>query len=161
MTYNLAKLSATMLANHITVRFPIDAAALERCQAVDDAEREYALAAERLPVRFQQMWLRSGLAQAGHRHFLDHLDFHPAEGWRIHIFFADRNAISIVQSITDGAVGHGDPRGFDAESFVRDQLERLHGANRLIGGHPWWDEEFAFDAVGSFWQMASAVTEPQ
>jgi hypothetical protein len=157
MTYNLSKLSATMLANHITVRFPIDDATLERCKAADDDEREYALAAERLPVRFQQSWLRSALAQVGYRQFFDHLQFDPSEGWCIHIFFADWNAIPVARNITDGTVGPGSLRGLNAEEFVRDRLGRLQEADRLTTGYAWWDEDFTTEVVGNTVQAAPIV----
>jgi hypothetical protein len=107
----------------------------------DDIDyQEYAVAAERLPVRFEQMSLRMALADANHFEFLDFLEKDDCN-WHLHLFFADKAAISVVTAHTDGTVGPGNAIGFDPQEFIRERLRNLEKSDRIRRRYPWWIED--------------------
>ena len=59
--------------------------------------------------------LRQGLVEHGYRCFLDRMEADPAGGWRLHFFVADEAALTLLDELTEGACGPGDPVSFDPE----------------------------------------------
>jgi hypothetical protein len=58
-----------------------------------------------------------------HRHrFLDHLELDSDGCSRLHVFVLDEAALSLLDNIDGGNVGHGDPVNFDPEELI---IERL------------------------------------
>ena len=63
---------------------------------------------------------------AGHGHcFLDHLERDPEGGYRLHFLLADHDAASVLDEITDGTNGPGDPVDLGPEEFIRDRPRDL------------------------------------
>ena len=138
MTHDLITLTTTMLANHITVRFPwLDAIETSLASTIRDRRP----LGNRLTVLLHLLGIRLGLGHAGHRQFLYQLDGDPVGRWTIHLFFAEQNAIPLVASLTNGVVGLGEPASFDPREFIEQRLERLNNLDRLTSRHPWWDHE--------------------
>jgi hypothetical protein len=61
--------------------------------------------------------------------FLDRLEADPDGGWRLHIFVADASAVALLDTISQGACGPGDPVTLDPEEFIAEQLRRLQYAD--------------------------------
>src|SRR4051794_17944591 len=107
MTCDFTTLATTLLANHVTVRFPrteyvwtflerdLDPDVRMKCLGT-------ALRCEELCVRSYRLVLRCGLIDAGHRQFLDRLEGEAHGGWRIHLFLPNEDAVRSVPSITIG-----------------------------------------------------------
>jgi hypothetical protein len=146
MTHDLPTLTATMLANHLTIKFPRSNALSEFAQLPQDAsdsERrrlEHVVAGENLIIRCHRSALRLGLLEVGHRQFLDHVDTNPDGDWVIHMFFADASAsaIPLVAGITNGTVT-AESATPNFKALIDHRLKRLERRNRLTGGHCWWD----------------------
>ena len=49
----------------------------------------------------------------------------PEGGWRLHIFVADKAALSLLDELTEWECGPGDPVSFDPEEFVAGDLRDL------------------------------------
>ena len=138
MADDLSTLTPALLTNFITVRFP----AIDRPQTMPKAGERRRLD-ERLIVWLHRAGIRMALTQAGRRRFLDHMDADPAGRWRIHIFCADQDAISLVAGFTNGVVGPGDPSGFDARAFIEQRLTSLEERDQLKARDPWWADQSA------------------
>ena len=65
------------------------------------------------------------LVEHGHHRFLHHLEPDPAGGWRLHFFVADDAALTLLDELTEGACGPGDPVSFNPEEFVSERLRHL------------------------------------
>jgi hypothetical protein len=125
---DLALLAATLLANFRTVRIPAqndDAPPSGDWWGAVKARR-----AEKLAVYAYRDHIRRELVGHGHRGFLHDLEPDPDGGWRLHLFFAAADAMSLLDEITEGRCGIGDPVTFDPEEFVREQLSRLPHADQ-------------------------------
>jgi len=122
-------LAATLLANFRTIHFPRseDRSIPTSTTRPDWWAKAKARCADRLAVDTCRQRLRRELVAHDHRRFLDHIEFDPEGGRRLHIFVADDHALSIVAKIAGGQCGAGDPVDFDPEEFVADQLHRLEG----------------------------------
>jgi hypothetical protein len=146
---DLTTLATTLLANFCTVRFPRYRPVwnvLDDEDLAPDARNRclgHALRCEELLIRCHRFILRQGLAEAGHHRFLDRLEADPAGGWRIHLFLLDRDGIPLLVSITDGAVGPGDPVRFDPKAFVERRLQRLKKSHRIMSRYPWCEDNSA------------------
>jgi hypothetical protein len=138
MTHDLTALTTTLLANHITIRFPwLDAT--EGSPATNTKNRPRL--GNRLIVLLHLLDIRSGLDHPEHRQFIYRMVGDEAGRWTIHFFFADESAIPVVASLTNGVVEPGQPANPDAMQFVEHRLEHLNKLDRLIGREPWWDHE--------------------
>ena len=69
--------------------------------------------------------LRRNLVQHGYHRFLDHLESDPAGGRRLHFFVFDEAALPLLDELTEGLCGPGDPVSFDAEEFVLERIRHL------------------------------------
>jgi hypothetical protein len=47
----------------------------------------------------------------------------PDGGWRLHLFVSEHAAMHLLDEITGGRCGAGDPASFDPEEFVLVQLD--------------------------------------
>ena len=54
--------------------------------------------------------------------FLDRMEPDPAGGWRLHFFMADDAALPLLDELTEGAFGLGDPANLDPEKFVSERI---------------------------------------
>jgi hypothetical protein len=120
-------LAATLLANFRTIHFPRSEDRLMPFPTTtpDWWTKAKARFADRRAVDAYRQRLRRELVAHGHRLVLDHLESNPEGGWRLHIFVADENALSLLADISEGQCGAGDPLDFDPEEFVADHLNRL------------------------------------
>ena len=125
---DLADLAATLLANFRTVR--IAAQNDDPAPSGDWWGAVKARRAEKLAVYAHRDHIRRELVRQGHHRFLHHLEPDEDGGWRLHLFFANDDAMSLLDEITEGRCGAGDPVTFDPEAFVREQLSRLPHADQ-------------------------------
>jgi hypothetical protein len=122
----LAGLAEALLANFRTVRIPASetsAPTPEDFWAVVKARRTETRAAYAFRDR-----IRRELTDHGHR-FLNRLEADPDGGRRLHIFVTDDCALRLLDEITDGACGPGDPVTLDREEFVSERLGRPRHAD--------------------------------
>ena len=122
---DLASLADILLANFRTVPIP----APEPIQTKPGdwfATAKVRLAEKRAVEAFRDR-IRRVLADHGYR-CLHHLEADPEGGWRLHIFVADDDALALLDEITEGKCGAGDPVTFDADEFLRDRLPDCHWA---------------------------------
>ena len=117
-------LAAALLANFRTIHFEPS----KECFPRSPAHWEWWKAANarytaRQTVHDYRQRLRRGLIAQGHDQFLDHVEPDPAGGWRLHLFVADNAAMLLLDRITEGRCGAGDPASFNPEEFVQKQLE--------------------------------------
>ena len=110
---DLASLATDFLANFRTVRIRPP----ERVEvppgdwwAMIKARRSAHRAAHAYRDRLCQ-----GLAEHGYHRVLDRMEPDPAGGWRLHIFAADEAALTLLDELTEGACGRGDPVSFNPE----------------------------------------------
>ncbi len=124
MTYDLSSLAAAFRTNFRTIHFP---PSKEPCPQspghLDWLQAAKAGRADHLAVQDYCRRLRRELIAYGHRRFLTHAEPDPDGGWRLHIFVADDDAMSLLDEITGGRCGLGDPASFDPEAFILTQLE--------------------------------------
>ena len=140
--HDLPALAATLLRNFVTVRFPRTEQlwTILNERLTDDARArctEIAWKGEALCVCARRNVLRLGLAELGCREFLDHVEADPNGAWRIHLFFADDEAVKVVPEITDGSITSGDPLHFDPARFVERQLQRKERVCQRTGRRQW------------------------
>ena len=64
-------------------------------------------------------------SQHGYRCFLDRMEPDPEGGWRLHFFVADDAALALLDELTEGDVGPGDPVSFDPGRFVLERIRHL------------------------------------
>jgi hypothetical protein len=133
MTHDLITLTTTLLANHVTIRFPM----FDRTERLSDQAREFRELDERIEVHRHRSNIRMGLGEAGYHRFLDLTHVRANGEWDIHLFAADLGAIELVPSLTAGTVEKGDPRDFDPRAFIEGRLQCLKNSNRLTGRWPW------------------------
>jgi hypothetical protein len=117
---DLASIATTLLANFATIRIPAQNDAADLSGDWWGAAKVWRT--EKRAVRAYRDELRAALVAHGHRQFLDYLEPDPDDGWRLHFFFAEHAALSLLDQITDGRCDAGDPVSFDPEAFVREQL---------------------------------------
>ena len=142
MTNDVQTLIPILLSNFVTVRFPRISPEWEWLPDRSESEwrrLEDGVRGELLISQMRRTAFRIALAEAGHRRFLD-----PTEGWlsgdcRIHFFFADQSAISVVYQTNMGIVGPGDPVNFNPIEYIEAHLCDLEKQNRLTSGDRWWD----------------------
>jgi hypothetical protein len=121
---DLPTLAATLLANFWTIRFPPTDEYFPRSQAHWDWwQAAKVRRADRRAVYDYRQRLRYELIAHGHHQFLDHVELGPDGGWRLHFFVAECAAMLLLDSITEGRGGSGDPVSFNPEEFVQEQLE--------------------------------------
>ena len=123
-----------------TIRFP-------RLDAIEPSPASNAKViprlSNRLTVLLHLLGIRLSLDHAGHHEFLYRVDADTEGRWTIHLFFADRDAIPLVPSLTNGIVGPAERPSVDAQEFVEQRLEHLKNMERLTGSDPWWDHDRA------------------
>ena len=68
--------------------------------------------------------LRRALIHHRHR-FIDHLEPDPEDGWRIHVFALDEDALALLDGIDGRRCEPGDPVDFDPEEFVIERLREV------------------------------------
>jgi hypothetical protein len=117
---DLASLASTLLANFRTIVMP--------GQEDDPNPSDWwgaarARRAEKCAVYAYRDHIRGELVRDGHHRFLHHLEPDPEGGWRLHLFVTDDLALALLDQITEGQCGTGDPVSFDPEEFVRGQLD--------------------------------------
>jgi hypothetical protein len=122
---DLASLAADFLANFRTVRIRPP----ERVEvppgdwwAMVKARRSAHRAAHAYRDRLCQ-----GLAEHGYHRVLDRMEPDPAGGWRLHFFVADVAALNVLNELTEGLCGPGDPVSSEPEDFVSARLRHLIG----------------------------------
>jgi hypothetical protein len=136
MTYDLPSLTATLLMNHVTVRFPL----LDARRTGSAGNINKPRLSNRLTVFLHLLGIRLSLSHAGHHAFLYQLDADEADRWTIHLFLADEDAIPLVASLRNGVVERSQPASFDPREFIEQRLEHLNKSDRLAGRDPWWDD---------------------
>jgi len=147
MMTDLSTLATTLLGNFVTVRFPGYEPVwdvLDDENLAPDARHRclgHALRCEELLIRCHRFNIRQRLIEAGHHQFLDLVEADPAGGWRIHLFLADDAVVGLMQEITDGVIGTGDPVRYDPKAFVERRLQRLKKSDRLMSRYPWCDDD--------------------
>jgi hypothetical protein len=121
---DLPTLAATLLANFRTIRFPPTEEYFPRSQAHWDWwQAAKVRRADRQAVYDYRQRIRYELIEHGHHQFLDHVEFGPDGGRRLHVFAADDAAMLLLERITEGRCGAGDPANFNPDEFVQEQLE--------------------------------------
>ena len=120
---DLADLAAALVTNFRTVRIP----ASERPEgqptgwwAMAKGRREDSRAAYACRDRLRRL-----LVEHGHHRFLHHLEPDPVGGWRLHFLVADDAALPLLDELTEGMCGPGDPVSFDPEEFVLERIRHL------------------------------------
>ena len=121
---DLPTLAATLLNNFQTIHFQPS----EECFPRSATHRDWwqaakARRADRQAVYDYRRRLRYELIAHGHHQFLDHVELGPDGGWRLHVFAADDAAMLLLDGITEGRYGPGDPARFNPEEFVQEQLD--------------------------------------
>ena len=117
---DLALLATKLLTNFRTIRIP--AKNEEPSPSGDWWGAAKARRAEKLEVYARRDHIRGLLVRHGHHRFLHHLEPDQDGGWRLHFLFADDDAMSLLDEITEGRSGAGDPVSFDPAEFVRERL---------------------------------------
>ena len=121
---DIQALAAALLANFRTIHFQPSEECFPRAPSHWDWwESAKARRADRQAVYDYRQRLRNELTAHGHRQFLDHVELGPDGGWRLHLFVADDAAMLLLDRITEGRCGAGDPASFNPEEFVQEQLE--------------------------------------
>ena len=141
---DLPILAATLLANFATVRIP-------RCDSlwissVPDPSPKHryrslarALAGENLIMKCYRQHLQYRLLEEGHRAFFDRVEGGGPDGWRLHFFCLDPEAIGVLYNIGVGKCGPGNAVTFDPEQFVMHRFGQLERTGRLNMPDGWWD----------------------
>ena len=120
---DLLTLAAKMLANFRTIRIPRSEDSSPRPQTHSDFwQAAKARMADRRAVYAYRDELRATLIEHGHRRFFDRLEADPEGGWRLHLFFADDDAASLLDEIGGKLCVMGDPVALDPEECVRERL---------------------------------------
>ena len=78
--------------------------------------------ADRRAVYAYRDELRAALVEHGHHQFFDDLEPDPEDGWRLHLFFADDVAASLLDEMSGELCVMGDPVALDPEECVRKHL---------------------------------------
>jgi hypothetical protein len=126
MTNDTSALAATLLANLRTIRFPPTEEYFPRSPMHWDWwQAAKARRADRQAVFDYRQRLRSELIEHGHRQFLDYVEPDPDGGWQLHFFVTDAARL-LLDRITEGRCGAGDPARFDPKEFILSQLEERH-----------------------------------
>jgi hypothetical protein len=120
---DLVTLADILLANFCTVRIPSPDGREE--QPTDWWAKAKARRAESRAAHASRDRLLRRLVEHGHHRFLHHLEPDPVGGWRLHIFLADDTVLTLLDELTEGACGPGDPVAFDPEEFVSERLRGL------------------------------------
>lgn len=84
---------------------------------------------EPLICEYRRTRLCTALGMVGCHRFFDFIEGGVIGDWRLHLFSADLDALSLVFENTDGIVGPGDPVGFDPQPFIEHRLQRLEKSN--------------------------------
>jgi hypothetical protein len=114
----------TLLANFRTIHFQPSEECFPRAPTHWDWwQAAKARRADRQTVFDYREHLRDALIVHGHCEFLGRVEPDPDGGWRLHLFVADDAAMLLLDRITEGRCGAGDPASFDPEEFVRERLE--------------------------------------
>ena len=117
---DLLTLAAKMLANFRTIRIPSSEDGLQTHSDFWQAAK--ARMADRRAAYAYRDELRAAMVEHGHRRFFDHLEPDPEGGWRLHLFFADHAAASLLDEIGEELCLLGDPVALDPEECVRERL---------------------------------------
>jgi hypothetical protein len=139
-----ADLDATadlLLANFHTIRFPRLGPEWSLQKLYPEPERREIDLGIEADQRFCVMHrdrMRLTLWNAGHCRFFDRIEGWLTGGWRIHLFLAEPEAVSVIDP-AGGVLSAGDPIRLDPAAFVRRQLQSITRLNRLTSGHPWCD----------------------
>ena len=120
---NLTTLGDTLLANFLTLHIPGSKRGHQ--PSGDFWAMVRARRAESLAAYARRDQLRRALVQHGYRCFLDRMECDPAGGWRLHFFVADVAALTLLDELTEGACGPGDPVSFNPEGFLAERLRHL------------------------------------
>ena len=120
---DLAILADTLLGNFRTLHIPGSKRGHQ--PSGDWWARVRARRAGGLAAYARRDQLRRALVQHGYRCFLDRLECDPAGGWRLHIFLAENAALTLLDELTEGACGPGDPVSFNPEGFLAERLRHL------------------------------------
>ena len=121
---DIQALAAALLANFRTIHFQPSEECFPRSQAHWDWwQAAKVRRADRQAVYDYRQRLRYELIAHGHHQFLDHVELGPDGGWRLHLFVADDAAMLLLDRITEGRCGSGDPASFNPEELVQEQLE--------------------------------------
>jgi len=117
---DLATLAATLLANFRTLHIP---GSRRGHQPSEDwwAMVKTRRAANRAAYAYRDR-IGQQLIEHGYRCFLDRMESDPVGGWRLHIFPVDDAALALLDRLTEGAFGPGDPASFNPERFVSARL---------------------------------------
>jgi hypothetical protein len=120
---DLQTLARRLLANFRTIRLPAEALPVQpNLQPPDWWAMSKARRAEKRMLYNLRDGIRRVLNQNRHR-FIDCQEPDPEDGWRLHIFVLDEDALALVDGIDGRRCEPGDPVDFDPEEFV---IERLH-----------------------------------
>jgi hypothetical protein len=124
MTHDTSALAPSLLAKFRTIHFQPSEECFPRAPSHWDWwESAKARRADHQSVYDYRQRLRQELIAHGHGQFLDHVEPDPDGGWRLHLFVADDGAMSLLDRITEGRCGAGDPASFNPQEFIQEQLE--------------------------------------
>jgi hypothetical protein len=120
---DLLTLLSDMTVNFRTIRIPCSENSLPRPQTHSDWwQAAKTRIADRRAAYAYRDELRAALIEHGHRRFFCHLEPDPESGWRLHLFFADHAAASLLDEIGGELCVMGDPVAFDPKECVRECL---------------------------------------
>ena len=121
---DLPTLAAALLANFRTIHFQPSEECFPRAPTHWDWwQAAKARRADCQAVYDNRQRLRYELIAHGHGQFLDHVEPDPNGGWRLHLFVADDAAMLLLDGLTKGRYGPGDPASFNPQEFIQEQLE--------------------------------------
>jgi hypothetical protein len=120
---DLATLAADLLANFRTIR--ILSSGHPEGRPENWLARAKARRAESLAAYAYRDRLRRILVEHGYHRFLHDMERDPEGGWRLHVFLAEDTALTLLDEVTEGTCGPGDPVAFNPEEFVAGRLRDL------------------------------------
>ena len=141
---DLQILATTILANFTTARIP-RCESLWTCSIPDPSPkrlhrlRSRALTRETFIMNCHRRHLQHRLLERGHRAFFDRIEGGGPDGWRLHFFCHDTEAVGVLYDVGVGVCGPGSAVNFDAEQFIMYRLCQLERTDRLHSPDGWWD----------------------
>ena len=129
---DLPTMADALLANFCTIRLPAseDRLAPSVLTPANWSAVAKARFAERRAATAYRDRLRRQLVEHDHQWFLHDTEPDPEGGWRLHFFFADDAAMSLLHQLADGLCGPGDPVDFDPQEFVVSRLSEWANRNQ-------------------------------
>jgi hypothetical protein len=141
---DLQILAATIFADFTTVRIP-RCESLWTCSIPDPSSkhlhrlRSHAVTRETFIMSCHRQHLQHRLLEQGHCTFFDRIEGGGPDGWRLHFFCRDTEAVGVLYDVGVGVCGPGSAVNFAAEQFIMSRLRQLERTDRLHSPDGWWD----------------------